>query len=164
MSNKLFYSYIHPEVPVGDIYNSYIPVSYMAAYYDSLVFDVNHRTIWHEGMPYGNVYPGTVAYGEVFNDIDNNIARGRYSTAEGGISYAFGSYSHAEGYATYATGDFSHAEGYVTIAYASYSHTEGYKTYVHGIIHDYNEDASENIKNVIDGFGSHAEGGQTIVY
>ena len=41
--------------------------------------------------------PGTASFAEVFNDIDNNVASGNYSHAEGNSTTAYGASSHAEG-------------------------------------------------------------------
>ena len=62
MANKLFYTYIHGTDYKND---SFVPDKMIYSYWDSLIFDVNHRTIWHQGMPFGNVYPGTLSYGEI---------------------------------------------------------------------------------------------------
>ena len=106
MANKLFYTYVHQSSL--DKNNSFIPESLIYSYWDSLIFDVNHRTIWHRGMPFGNVYPGTLSYGEVFNDLDRNKGYGAYSHAEGFNSYANGNGSHSEGISTRAIGEASH--------------------------------------------------------
>lgn len=58
----------------------------------------------------------------IVGDIDNNIASGPYSYAEGRTTTASGQYSHAENNAT-ATGESSHAEGYGT-ASGTISHAE----------------------------------------
>lgn len=58
----------------------------------------------------------------IVGDIDNNIASGPYSYAEGRATTASGQYSHAENNAT-ATGESSHAEGY-GIASGTISHAE----------------------------------------
>lgn len=139
MANKLFYTYTHTSD--GEANNSYIPIEAATAYWNSLVFDVNHRTIWHQGMPFGNVFPGTYSYGEIFNDIDNNQAFGTYAHAEGRNTYANGEHSHTEGYYTYTKASASHVEGLFnnidekaigshvegvqSYTYASYSHVEG---------------------------------------
>ncbi len=77
MANKLFYSYF------GSIDSrGYVPASDMIAYYDSIIFDANNRTLWHNGMPFGNAYQGGI-FSSVFNDYDNNFARGAYSATFG---------------------------------------------------------------------------------
>ena len=174
MANKYFYTYIHGTENSEN--NSFIPRKVALSYWNSLIFDVNHRTIWHQGMPFGNVYPGTLSYGEVFNDIDNNIAQGPYAHAEGRNTKAqykgedindYGTESfndshvaiggmHAEGDSTEATGLASHAEGTGSVASGEVSHAEGYQTEASGA----NSHAEGNITEA-SGANSHAEGYQT---
>ena len=71
---------------------------------------------------------GTAKGAEIFNDYDNNEARGNFSHAEGYQTSAGGYTSHVEGYQTLASGDYSHAEGYNTTASGYASHTEGQST------------------------------------
>lgn len=156
MAQKLFYTYKHGSD--GAANNSFVPSTYIFSYWDSLVFDVNHRTIWHQGMPFGNVYPGTNSYGEIFNDLERNIAKGAYSHAEGYNTMVNGDYSHVEGYGTSSEGTYSHAEGESTIVYVSArgSHVEGYSTsasakYGH----------AEGINSSVSGDYGHAEGNFT---
>ena len=75
----------------------------------------------------GTQYTNQVAnYGaEVFNDIDENIAIGYYSHAEGSGTIATGKHSHAEGYETCADAEHSHAEGYRTFTTQFAAHAEG---------------------------------------
>ena len=175
MANKLFYTYIHGEDCNGESNNSFIPQSYAFSYWDSLIFDVNHRTIWHNGMPFGNVYPGTLSYGEVFNDIDHNIAKGAYSHAEGFNNAAYGNYSHIEGEGNSAYSTHSHIEGYKNKIYddANYSHAEGRNNnikkiggHVEGINSNvFGEYAhAEGNTTTASGDYSHAEGNTTIAF
>lgn len=62
---------------------------------------------------------------EIFNDMENNEARGYYSHAEGWDTTASGIASHAEGSETTASGYASHAEGDSTTASGNFSHAEG---------------------------------------
>lgn len=92
---------------------------------------------------------------EVFNDYDNNIARGTYSHAEGSHTTASGNYSHAEGYETVAEYQ-SHAEGSYTTASGDYSHAEGTYTTASGTCSH-----AEGYETVASGYSSHAEGFST---
>ena len=150
MANKLFYTYIHGTDYKND---SFVPSKMIYSYWDSLIFDVNHRTIWHQGMPFGNVYPGTLSYGEIFNDLQNNIALGAYSHAEGYSSYAKSNYSHAEGYKTFVDGVNGHVEGNSSYSLGDNSHAEGSFSYSRGT----NSHAEGN-KSEAKGSNSHAEG------
>lgn len=150
MANKLFYTYIHGTDYKND---SFVPDKMIYSYWDSLIFDVNHRTIWHQGMPFGNVYPGTLSYGEIFNDLQNNIALGSYSHAEGYSTIAKSNYSHAEGYKTFVNGDNGHVEGNSSYSLGENSHAEGSFSYSKGI----NSHAEGN-KSEAQGSNSHAEG------
>lgn len=123
------------------------------SYWDSLIFDVNHRTIWHQGMPFGNVYPGTLSYGEIFNDLQNNIALGAYSHAEGYQTKANGNNSHAEGNNTLVDGNNSHAEGYKSQVTSDNAHAEGNTTKAIG-----ENSHAEGINSEAQGRNSHAEG------
>lgn len=174
MANKYFYTYIHGTENSEN--NSFIPRKVALSYWNSLIFDVNHRTIWHQGMPFGNVYPGTLSYGETFNDIDNNIAQGPYAHAEGYKTKAiyvdkdandYGSDvfqdshiamggMHAEGDNTNASGLASHAEGAKTIALGEASHAEGYATEANG-----EASHAEGSASQANGSNSHAEGSNT---
>ena len=71
-------------------------------------------------------------YAEVFNAVENNIAIGTCSHAEGLETSAMGDYSHAEGSNTTANGNYSHAEGESTYANGDGSHAEGYCTSAKG--------------------------------
>lgn len=167
MATKLFYSYIHQDGSTQNEYgvkdpagNSYLPESIAISYWNSLIFDVNHRTIWHQGMPFGNVYPGTLAYGEVFNDLVNNIAEGRFSHVEGYKNTATSNadQSHVEGESGYADAKNSHIEGSHNVSYSTISHLEGsynvvYATHAH----------VEGNKNTVKGSFSHGEGSLTYI-
>lgn len=156
MAQKLFYTYKHGSN--GTANNSFVPSTYIFSYWDSLVFDVNHRTIWHQGMPFGNVYPGTASYGEIFNDLERNTAKGAYSHAEGEDTHSYGSYSHVEGFQTKSDGVSSHAEGEGTYTYATAqaSHVEGHCSYASG---NYGHAEGSNTYSI--GASAHAEGDQT---
>lgn len=150
MANKLFYTYIHGTDYKND---SFVPDKMIYSYWDSLIFDVNHRTIWHQGMPFGNVYPGTLSYGEIFNDLQNNIALGTYSHAEGYSTIAKSNYSHAEGYKTFVDGVNGHVEGNSSYSLGENSHAEGSFSYSKGI-----NSHAEGDKSEAQGRNSHAEG------
>lgn len=150
MANKLFYTYIHGTDYKND---SFVPDKMIYSYWDSLIFDVNHRTIWHQGMPFGNVYPGTLSYGEIFNDLQNNIALGTYSHSEGYSTIAKSNYSHAEGYKTFVDGVNGHVEGNSSYSLGENSHAEGSFSYSRGT----NSHAEGN-KSEAKGSNSHAEG------
>lgn len=150
MANKLFYTYIHGTDYKND---SFVPSKMIYSYWDSLIFDVNHRTIWHQGMPFGNVYPGTLSYGEIFNDLQNNIALGAYSHAEGYNTIAKSNYSHAEGYKTFVDGVNGHVEGNSSYSLGENSHAEGSFSYSRGT----NSHAEGN-KSEAQGRNAHAEG------
>ena len=150
MANKLFYTYIHGTDYKND---SFVPDKMIYSYWDSLIFDVNHRTIWHQGMPFGNVYPGTLSYGEIFNDLQNNIALGAYSHAEGYSTIAKSNYSHTEGYKTFVDGVNGHVEGNSSYSLGENSHAEGSFSYSRGT----NSHAEGN-KSEAQGSNSHAEG------
>ena len=64
-------------------------------------------------------------YATIQNDIDNNIATGNYSHAEGQLTCAAGNNSHTEGFLTSAIGENSHAEGTNSIASGECAHAEG---------------------------------------
>lgn len=150
MANKLFYTYIHGTDYKND---SFVPDKMIYSYWDSLIFDVNHRTIWHQGMPFGNVYPGTLSYGEIFNDLQNNIALGTYSHAEGYQTKANGNNSHAEGNNTLVDGNNSHVEGYKSQVTSDNAHAEGNTTKAIG-----ENSHAEGINSEAQGRNSHAEG------
>ena len=161
MANKYFYTYIHDGKN-----NSLLPEEVATTYWNSLIFDVNHRTIWHQGMPFGNVYPGTTSYGEVFNSIDFNVAKSAYSHAEGWKTIAtfadndsaYGSGAHAEGANTIAYNVASHAEGYGSIAYDK-AHAEGVHTF------SYKEGGhAEGSYTYSLGYGAHTEGSYTMAF
>lgn len=163
MAQRYFYTYIHESDSTKN--DSFLPKEFATTYWNSLVFDVNHRTIWHQGMPFGNVYPGTASYGEVFNDIDHNIAKAAYGHAEGykttvtyndnDIEYATA--AHAEGIETEATYKGTHAEGYKTKAYNTYTHAEGNETIAKG-----NSSHAEGCLTTASGHYSHVEGSYNV--
>lgn len=174
MANKYFYTYIHNST--GKENDSKINENIALAYWNSLVFDVNHRAIWHQGMPFGNVYPGTLSYGEVFNDIDNNVAQGPYAHAEGYNTkaiydgddkddYATDDWEHeakggmhAEGDSTTASGLASHAEGASTHSSGTASHAEGNDSVAYG---RYSHTEGKGTVTLDDATAAHAEGYET---
>lgn len=66
---------------------------------------------------------GQIAYGEIFNVYDVNIAIGVASHAEGTCTIASGSYSHAEGISTIASAYAQHAMGSYNTSASSESST-----------------------------------------
>ena len=95
--------------------------------------------------------------GEIFNNLEENIASGDCSHAEGYRTVASGMYSHAEGFNTTASGDRSHAEGYKTKATNYDCHAEGWSTTASG---SYGSHA-EGDSTTASGASSHAEGYKT---
>ena len=93
---------------------------------------------------------------EIFNDMENNEARGYYSHAEGWDTTASGDASHAEGSTTTASNNCSHAEGESTIASGSHSHAEGFRTTASS-----DDSHAEGNATIASGHHSHAEGGST---
>ena len=72
----------------------------------------------------------------IIGNVEENVATGSYSIAEGRRTTAAGNHSHAEGYYTQALANSSHAEGYYTVAQGNYSHAEGkYTTALGNIQH-----------------------------
>ena len=90
---------------------------------------------------------------EIFNDIMNNMAEGKFSHAEGSHTDSAGACSHAEGYYSMASGSYSHAEGWETIANANQAHAEGYNTQAEG-----NSSHTEGNNTRSIGKYSHSEG------
>ena len=88
----LFYSY-------SDVNGDGINTEYLTTYNTSLIFDAYNRTMYAYQGIYGPHYIGSY-HGETFNDYENNIATGDYSSAHGNhtVAYndneaAFGSYN-----------------------------------------------------------------------
>ena len=108
---------------------------------------------------------------EIFNDYDNNIAAGTWSTAMGYQTQAVGNYSIANGWWTRAdgqcavasgllsraSGHFTHAEGTRTVASINNAHSEGDMTQATG-----RQSHSEGQTTVSSGFCSHSEGSSTL--
>ena len=90
-------------------------------------------------------------------DIDNNVASGDNSHAEGQATRASVACSHAEGGSTTASGSTSHAEGGGTTASGSQSHAEGGGTTASGP-----QSHAEGGGTTASGSTSHAEGSGTI--
>ena len=94
--------------------------------------------------------------GVIEGDVDNNIASGDYSHAEGYTSVANGNYSHAEGMSV-ASGDYAHSEGNNTNTNGNGAHSEGFSTQATGIgAH------AEGSGAVATGNATHAEGLNTL--
>ena len=87
---------------------------------NAILTDPENRTLWINGNPYGNAYIdradnnydnlstsdnyddiGTI-HGEIFNDFDNNVAKGNYSHAEGKGTETKNEGEHAEGKYNYS--------------------------------------------------------------
>ena len=87
---------------------------------NAILTDPENRTLWINGNPYGNAYIdradnnydnlstsdnyddiGTI-HGEIFNDFDNNVAKGNYSHAEGKGTQTLNEGEHAEGKYNYS--------------------------------------------------------------
>lgn len=107
---------------------------------------------------------------EVFNDYENNLATGLWSTAMGCKTQCVGNYSFANGWWTRAdgqcavasgllsraSGHFTHAEGTRTVASTNNAHSEGDMTTASG-----RQSHSEGQSTKSSGFCSHAEGSTT---
>ena len=98
-------------------------------------------------------------FSEIFNDLENNVATGKCSHAEGASTSASGYATHAEGYRTKAIGKHSHAEGHQTEAHGEYSHAEGHSAQAHGTYSH-----AEGGSTIAYGEGSHAEGVCTVAH
>lgn len=140
--------------------------------------DVKDRTfspyVVDEDNGYAYIYddPVTAVDGsEIFNDYENNIAAGLYSTAMGCKTQSIGNYSIANGWWTRAdgqcavasgllsraSGHFTHAEGTRTLASINNAHSEGDMTQATG-----RQSHSEGQSTKSSGFCSHAEGSATV--
>lgn len=107
---------------------------------------------------------------EIFNDYDNNIAAGYWSTASGYQTQAIGNYSIANGWwtradgqcavasglLTRASGHFTHAEGTRTLASINNAHAEGDLTQATG-----RQSHAEGVQTIASGYCAHAEGSNT---
>lgn len=107
---------------------------------------------------------------EIFNDYENNIAAGAWSSAFGCKTQSIGNYSVANGWWTRAdgqcavasgllsraSGHFTHAEGTRTVASTNNAHSEGDMTKATG-----RQSHSEGQSTTSSGFCSHAEGSAT---
>lgn len=91
---------------------------------------------------------------EIFNDLNNNAAIGKYSHAEGERTVAINTCAHAEGYYTMAAGSASHAEGIMTRASGQGSHAEGEGTVA--VYTSYGPQHVQGKYNVIDTSGIYA--------
>lgn len=91
--------------------------------------DEENRTLWVNGMPYGNAYISSSAtrqpkHGEVFNNFDNNKAEGHYSHAEGG-AYVNTVYNNAK---------ITQLETPITISEVSYNYSVPYTSVLNKMI------------------------------
>lgn len=98
---------------------------------------------------------------EIFNDLNNNAAIGKYSHAEGERTVAINTCAHAEGCYTMAAGSASHAEGIMTRASGQGSHAEGEGTVA--VRTEYGPQHVQGAYNVKDIYGiyAHIIGGGT---
>lgn len=126
-----------------------------------------------EANDYVYIYdaPVEAAFGsEIFNDYENNLATGLWSTAMGYKTQCVGNYSFANGWWTRAdgqcavasgllsraSGHFTHAEGTRTVASINNAHSEGDMTTASG-----RQSHSEGQSTKSSGFCSHSEGSAT---
>lgn len=119
--------------------DQYIPNLYLADGYTVEVFEMSrdkeeYHKISENYLP-ERALLGIRGEGEdsvIFNyynkELNNNVADGSNSFAQGYYARATGETSHAEGNSTLASGRGSHAEGYGTVASGTYSHAEGDST------------------------------------
>lgn len=123
-----------------DLKNSNIPSEILATQsIDGIVTDPENRTIWINGMPFGNAYTNPSNTGletgpfhsEIFNDFETNIIENgsHYSHVEGKENKIAGDSigSHVEGINnTSNNSEFSHIEGSSnTMTNSNYTHLEG---------------------------------------
>ena len=126
-----------------------------------------------EANDYAYIYDAPVVAqegSEIFNDYDNNIAAGLWSTASGYQTQAIGNYSIANGWwtradgqcavasglLTRASGHFTHAEGTRTLASINNAHAEGDLTQATG-----RQSHAEGVETIASGYCAHAEGSNT---
>lgn len=95
----------------------------------------------------------------ILNGLQNNVASGNYSHAEGSRTTASGYHSHSEGLNTTASGYNSHAEGNATIASGENSHAEGMNSKA---TTDITAKAINDTRTSLAGYSAHAEGYGTI--
>ena len=93
----------------------------------------------------------------VEGNLQNNIASGANSHAEGSATQATAEQAHAEGSGAKAQGSVSHAEGYLAVASGSASHAEGYRTMASGT-----NSHSEGQDSYATGYNAHAQNKGTI--
>jgi len=106
-----------------------------------------------------NIGKGAVIEGDGYDDdgtINNIVASGDYSHAEGNATTASSESSHAEGQESEANGLYSHAEGSGTLANGESSHAEGNLTEANGLYSH-----AEGDHTTASGETSHAEGNGT---
>ena len=119
-----------------------------------------------EANDYAYIYddPVEAADGaEIFNDYENNLATGLWSTAmgcktqcTGNYSFSNGWWTRADGQCAVASGHFTHAEGTRSVASINNAHSEGDMTTASG-----RQSHSEGQSTKSSGFCSHAEGSAT---
>lgn len=156
--------------------NSNIPNEILATQsIDGIVTDPENRTIWINGMPYGNAYanPSETSeetgpfHAEIFNDFETNIIENGsdYSHVEGKTNKILGDSigSHVEGFDnTSNNSEFSHIEGKSnTISNSNYTHLEGTKNNANNSNFAH---ISGNSNNAINANGANISGFQNNVY
>lgn len=112
-----------------------------------------------EDNDYNYIYddPTEAAEGaEIFNDYENNIATGLWSTAQGCKTQALGNYSIANGWWTRSNGQCSVASGLLSVASGHFCHAEGTRTQA-----TINNAHSEGDMTQATGRQSHSEGQST---
>lgn len=166
-------------ITIGDDYGSYLTLGIFSNTnsFTSIIFKLPVSNEVFEYSKLNNNYlngilivKGTGINSEIFNGMQDKIASGENSHAEGygtqasgNQSHAEGSFttasegsSHAEGINTTASGDGSHAEGSNTTASGDNSHAEGLYTTASN-----NNSHAEGYYTSAGGSYSHAEGGNT---
>lgn len=113
-----------------------------------------------EANNYAYIYDEPVvasACSEIFNDYENNIAAGEYSTAMGCMTQSVGNYSIANGWWTRADGQCAVASGLLSRASGHFTHAEGTRTQA-----TVNNAHSEGDLTIASGRQAHAEGAETV--
>jgi hypothetical protein len=156
--------------------NSNIPNEILATQsIDGIVTDPENRTLWINGMPYGNAYTNPSETGEetgpfhaeIFNDFETNIIENGsdYSHVEGKENTIVGNSigSHVEGLDnTSDNSEFSHIEGKSNTAKNSnYTHLEGTQNNANNSNYAH---ISGNSNNAINADGANISGFQNNVY
>jgi hypothetical protein len=156
--------------------NSNIPNEILATQsIDGIVTDPENRTLWINGMPYGNAYTNPSETGEetgpfhaeIFNDFETNIIENgsHYSHVEGKTNKIAGDSigSHVEGFDnTNNNSEFSHIEGSSnTMTNSNYTHLEGTQN---NAMNSNFAHISGKSNNVINADGANISGLQNNVY